>query len=125
MPAAIVARSINERGKYKAGNPDRPDKRALLPAANPNTGRIELSTFSIDGLEDNDIWALLRRQGNVYGRADLTREVIEQAGLSLDENNVPPRHVDIIGWNPDDFAERMKIASNLAKVLPAFRAPDL
>jgi len=88
---------------------------------------LKTSVFGIDGLIDKDIWAIgeavIAASGRtLHGRGDLNSTTVIDSGLSLDFNNTPHRHVDIVGWPPDELLQRqsaLKLADNcVLKLLP-------
>ena len=124
MAVEVVARTINERGKYRVGirgAPDTPHPRALQPYANEATGRLELSTFCVDGLDEPAKFALLALHGKVYGKTELAVALIEKFKLGIDPNWNPEKHVDIIGW-PLDFDERHALSQAMSTQLVATKA---
>jgi hypothetical protein len=69
-----------------------------------------LSVFRISGLHENDIWGIgenLRTQ-SLLGRADIKALAVFETGLSIDPDNTPPRHANIIGWPEDSSAIKLK-----------------
>lgn len=87
---------------------------AYLPAPDGTT-----SVFRVIGMDDKTIWALGERRvarprsRTLYGRAELRAGAVRSLGLSIDPNNVPPRHADIRDWPPSK-AERKSLAQQLA-----------
>ena|GEM_PF-4283542 len=85
-----------------------PDK--LLPAPNSaNNGILELSLFEVRKLDEEGIKQFLIRDGcptqKLFGWATLPLITFFEHGLDLDFNNIPPRHLNIIGWKEDDLVE--------------------
>ena len=86
---------------------------------------LELSTYNIDDLEDAEIWVLGDRvrteQGkdSLYGRADLMAERVYASGLRPVRDDVPPRHVVILGW-PEKALHKAK--AQLLAAASEFRA---
>jgi len=118
-----VTFGLNERGKYNA-KPLAPRKKALMPRH--IGGRWELSTFCIDGLQEEAIWALLSihfTQKPAIARSDFRRDdILNIQPLSLEPNWEPERHVDICGW-PEAEEARASLAQCLADIAKTSLAP--
>ena len=126
-PVEVVARTINEKGKYRFGQkgaPDRPRVQAFQVDVNESTERLELSTFCMDGLEEEDRWTLLRMHGDrrVFGRTEFGPAIIQEFNLTLDPDWDPERHVSVIGW-PENETMRQSLILKLCERLTAIRAP--
>lgn len=67
-------------------------------------GRLELSSFCIDELQDPSIWELLDKHLNkpAIGRSDLGLEGVSGVGLQADPDWDPERHVNLLGWPPEE-----------------------
>lgn len=94
---------------------------AFLPAMS-GAGRLELSVFRTDGLSEGEIWALAVRHvvplgRSLHGRGDLhARQVaLTHPPLSLDMDEAPPRHGNILDW-PTDIDEQLALAQELAEL---------
>lgn len=79
-----------------------------------------LSVFRIWGLSEQEVWEIGRDiadpQGKtLYGRGEVTAQTVTSAGLSIDPDNVPEDHANIVGW-PDDKPKQKLRAMQLAKV---------
>jgi hypothetical protein len=68
----------------------------------------------MDDLSETLRWSLLDLNSDkqVVGRADLSNTVVNSAGLALDPNWEPERHVNIVGW-PVDEVESTQAAQEL------------
>jgi hypothetical protein len=69
-----------------------------------------LSVFRTSGLEEHAIWILgesLRAQP-LKGRADITAAAVEETGLAVDADDIPPRHANVVGWPDDHSAIELK-----------------
>jgi hypothetical protein len=69
-----------------------------------------LSIFRISGLQEADIWKIgegLRRQ-QLHGRADIEAVVVNEIGLGIVADDIPPRHANIIGWPEEASAIKLK-----------------
>jgi hypothetical protein len=70
-----------------------------------------LSVFRVSGLLENEIWQLvdnLRTDQSLLGRADIKARSVNETGLAVEADDIPPRHANIIGWPDDDLAIRLK-----------------
>lgn len=108
-----IAVGANERGKV-SGKPPRIKTKHLKPKLT-DSGRWELSSFCVDGLAEDDRWALLAQhvKPKVYARAELLPADVHDATLSLDVDWVPERHVNIVGW-PEVEIEQVSLAQVLS-----------
>lgn len=76
----------------------------------------KLSCFVTTGLEPNEIWEIADRAITgrpVYGSADIGTREIHDEGLVVERDDVPPRHVNILGWPAEKDAQK-EIAQALA-----------
>ena len=96
-----MTRYLNSDSLYrKSDNTVKP--RAFEP--NSISNPPSLSVFRIHGLEDLDIWNIGRNVLNnsqnphLHGRADILVSVVQQQGLHINPDNIPPRHANIIDW---------------------------
>ena len=83
----------------------------------PPNGRTEISAFHTDGIVELDVWALGARavpDRTIRGRGDLQKTAISRVGLSVDYDNVPPRHLNIAGY-PTDKDQQVLKAQELAR----------
>lgn len=78
----------------------------------------QTSVFGVNGITDKEIWnigidvANIRKK-TLYGRGDLASDFITDIGLSLDIDNTPPKHANIVNW-PEDRVKRQQLALKLA-----------
>lgn len=93
---------------------------AFLPMLNKVSNRWETSIFQINDLTEEKIWELAeenitKKSGrSVYARADLfTLSITVDGELSVEADNNPPKHANIIGW-PEKKHERQHLANKLA-----------
>ena len=89
----------------------------VKPKAFKPNSKGETSVFVTSGLPENDIWNLgethLCGQNKVYGRADVTADVIlSLEKIKIDFNNDPEYHANLT-W-PDDKEEIQDLAQLLA-----------
>lgn len=73
---------------------------------------MRLSVFCVSGLSENAIWEIGENVGNqsdrkLLGRADIAALPVYDAGLSIDRNDIPFRHANIIGWPDEDSAIKL------------------
>lgn len=54
-----------------------------------------------------------RNAHELHGWAEITEASVEETGLRVDYNNIPPRHAHILDW-PEDSDKRMEIQQDLA-----------
>ena len=96
---------------------------ALMPSYNKDKGRLETSIHRTDGMRPDEIWALgyhyvenLAARRRIQARASGVASVVTGQGLQFDVNGDPyPRHVDIVGWPPDEKHQRMMKATEIAR----------
>src|SRR3546814_6661831 len=72
-------------------------------------GRLELSSFCVDGLDDSKRWVLLDEHSDkqpIPARAELSATAIDQAGLRQDPDWDPERHVNIVDWPSEEERQR-------------------
>jgi len=76
------------------------------------------SVFHILGLGDDLAGQLghdvVAGDRSLYGHAEVTRAQVDECGLSIDADNIPPRHGNIVGW-PEEKAEQRLFAQDLAE----------
>ena len=77
-------------------------------------GRWELSTFSVDGLDDASKWGLMDLHSDkpVVAKSELATSDVTVAGLLLAPDWDPERHVNLLGW-PDTEDGRKSMAQVL------------
>ena len=89
------------------------------------------SGFRVKGLEKSQVWVLGEKyflkpynetrlargysRKSLLGRADLTVAQIKVQGLSVEPDNIPPRHASITGW-PRAKSKYKLIAMQLAAI---------
>jgi hypothetical protein len=106
-PSARLARYILESSRISSG---KVNHRAFMPPPD-----LELSTYNIDGLGIEEIWTIGERvrmeqasDKTLYGRADLLAKAAYDAGLRPVRDDRPPRHVAIVGWQPDKAHQKAR-----------------
>lgn len=111
-------------GNQFAASTGRVKPPALMPHANPQTGRAETSIYRTDGLPAEAIWRLGYQfvENIVAGRRIRARgfaaaSIVTGQSLQFEANGVPhPRHADIIGW-PNAKDARLMLATEIANVM--------
>lgn len=105
----LLGIGLNERGKYNS----KPEAKLRYFLPRLHEGELELSTFALDGLEEEGVWALLDQHvgGNgkrALARAEITPVHVREAELQVDPNWEPERHVNIVGWPPEEPEQRSR-----------------
>lgn len=98
------------------------EKNIVKPTAFMPPPDLRLSVFRINELDENSIWAIaidnIMRNKNsetsLYGRAEILSSNVLSCNLSIDPDNTPPRHANIVGWPKEKDQQKMK-ALELAK----------
>jgi len=96
-------------------------KNAVKPKAFIPPTDLKLSVFRIDGLKPEEIWEIgqkhvidnMPKPKILHGRADIKVSKVQERDLSVDPDNEPIRHANIVGW-PEDLGRRHSIAQELA-----------
>lgn len=105
-----LARFLTQSNHFNRG------KSVVKQAAFNPPPSLRLSVFRIDGLNSKSVVQLSSKHilgKTLYGWAKLTEKNVQKNGLSLDLNEDPERHADIVGW-PEDKDRRKIIALELA-----------
>lgn len=129
---STVSFGLNEKNKYSTRPKEekpRPKSRALMPRR--YEGRLELSTFCIEGMADQDAWMFLDKMlvGDdtvepfppIPARVDIEVQLIHECELDIDANWQPERHVDVIGWPFEEEAQKSITQVMSAKTLATTR----
>lgn len=98
----IVAVGVNESGKLTK-QPLALKAKHFRPRAEPS-GRLALSTYCVDQLTEEQCWELLELHVRpaVVARSELETRVFSDAGLVVDPDWIPERHVNVVGWPVED-----------------------
>ena len=85
----------------------------------------ELSTFDVEGLTGTEVCKLgigiaKEREKRLHGWGEISCQQIGEAGLEIDRDNDPPRHVTIRGW-PQSREERKQRQLKLASLANALK----
>jgi len=118
QPSTPLARFILDRKHLRKTEP-RVRPKSFLPREDPGIGEMALSTFRVDGLQEEMIWEIGQNEiaskagRSLKGRCDLPTQVYTTCGLTADFDNQPLRHVNIVGW-PQEEEKRLAIAQELA-----------
>lgn len=105
---------INEwKSKVQKSSPPVAKIRVFQPRLEAS-GRLELSTFCVDELEDLDRWGILDAHGDkpVVARTELKTQDVVAAGLVADPDWNPERHVNLVDW-PHQEEARLAIQQKL------------
>lgn len=99
--------------------------RVKAPAFMPRPSDDELSVFRTHGLSNRDIYrtAPKRNQRSPRASGTLQAQQVIMLGLSINPNNVPPRHADICSW-PLAREDRKELAQDLANLAILHRNPQ-
>lgn len=103
--------------------PIHPAKGEVLASAFMPPKDLQLSTFHIDGLTEQDVWAIGEKNAAgplkkpLYGRGDIRGSNIP-GSLAAKLNDDPPRHVTVSGWPVEkerqkEMALKMALAATL------------
>jgi hypothetical protein len=94
------------------------NNRVKVSAFMPNRER-ELSVFRIQDLPEEQIWEIGQRyvsepqSKTLYARGDVLASVVTENNLTIDPDDHPPRHANVLGWPEDKSAQKL-IATELA-----------
>lgn len=89
-----------------------------MPCPNRDTGVFEASVYQVSALSEVEMWEIgkgvvIKSSKTLYGCAVISAGHIKEAGLSVLQDNNPPRHANIVGW-PDEKSEQKPLALRLA-----------
>ena len=119
-PISTLARFLTARGQFSS---ERVKEAAFLPRL--EDGVLVLSTFRIDGLSESEVHALGKKhRSEKYkgsGVFSATARPLAEGRIKLDPDNVPDRHVSVVGW-PEEKGEQKLIAQAMAAEC-ALRSP--
>lgn len=110
-PNEPITRYLAHRNQFSSVN-NRVKSNVFMPPHD-----LKLSVFRIHGLAIKDIWKIGKkaiRRRTLRGRADIRTLTVTTNGLSIDPDNKPRRHANVIGWPPEK-EEQKSIALELAK----------
>lgn len=105
---------LNEKNKIEK-SPPAAKSRNFKPRLDKSSGQLELSTFCIDELDNEQRWQLLDSVSDkppILGRAEIRKDRFVRAGLTADPDWNPARHVNIVGW-PKDEDDRLVVVQEL------------
>lgn len=99
-PAETLARFLYSKNHYRSSD-HTVRHAAFMP---PTTKR--LSVFRIYDLQENEVWRLgdALRAEPPLGRADIKILAVNETGLTVEADDIPLRHANIIGW-PNESSE--------------------
>ena len=103
-PTETLARFLFHKNQYRLSD-HTVRHTAFIPPENKR-----LSVFRIFSLFENETWALGDNLRSVpsLGRADLKIKGIAEAGLTIEADDIPARHANIIGWPAESSAIKLK-----------------
>jgi hypothetical protein len=102
---------------------------AVEPSFEATSGRWELSTFCVEGLDQAQVWQLLQSrtgaglQKPIFGRGDFTSARVRGAGLLVEADWEPERHCTIAGW-PDSPELRLQLQQDLSALMVVVQNPE-
>lgn len=124
----ILAFAITENSKMNGPrNALRPRTLRTSIVANPDTGRLELSTYCTDELSADEIWVILDRSVPIHSpaghpaRIDFDAKHLQTIDLLLDANWDPERHVDLYHWPQNENDHDAMIQLLVRKYRPMLR----
>lgn len=96
----------------------------MQPRREAETGAWALSTSRVDGLNDDEKRAFgaawvqthLGPQRSLKAHCELPVRAFEGQGLTVDFDNKPLRHVNVVGWS-DDVDARLAVAQELCALV--------
>ena len=98
------------------------DRMSVKPRAFKPTKGKQLSAAHTQSMTEKSIWQWadkhLKSESEIDKRADLKVKDIFSVGLKIAYDNIPPRHLNIIGWPPEKHKE-LKSRRDLAKLAKA------
>ena len=102
-----LARFLTSSKHFNAAQ-QRVTHNAFLPRAGAT------SVFRVGGLNDAGVRAIgkehivLKPERRIHGCGFLGEEQVTRSGLSLNVDDTPPRHANIVGWPPEKGARKLK-----------------
>ncbi len=114
LPGELLARYLLSRTQFSS------QKRVVKSSAFMPPPSGELSVFRTEGMDAEAVWELGERcvagpQGRtLWGRADVLAGDVGEVGLTVDADDDPPRHANIVGWPEEKDAQKM-LALELAE----------
>lgn len=123
-PGESFTRFICSKSQF-ARTTGRVKPQAIEPRFNATKGRYETSVHRTVGLTEGQTWALgyahvedVTENRVIKARGTGPFALVADGGLNTDVNGPPsPRHVDIVGWSPDDKDVRLMRATEIADKL--------
>lgn len=103
----VLARYIFSRSQYSSSN-QTVKYTAFIP---PPEKR--LSVFRISDLTEDEIFTIgdnigILRSKSCVGRADIRATAVVESALSIDADDIPLRHANIVGWPEEGSAIKLK-----------------
>ncbi|MCK4446472.1 MAG: hypothetical protein KAW56_05270 [Candidatus Marinimicrobia bacterium] len=103
-----IARFLTQKSHFSS------EKKIVKPTAFMPNKNGETSAFGLDELTNDEIIGLGREYIKTQsgsppkGRAELLTDKVLKTELKIDFNNVPPRHLNIIGWPEQKHNQKLK-----------------
>ena len=123
LRASLSADEPLARVLTSSGHFSRKNNRVKEPAFLPNA-KLKTSVYRTQGMSDPEMWALADEcvagptGKTCYGVGVVTVRDVSDNELSVDPDDEPPRHANIVGWpaadTADDKAKRKALALRLA-----------
>lgn len=103
-PTESLARFLYSKNHYRSL-----DHTVKHAAFMPPPNKL-LSVFRIFDLQENEVWRLgdTLRAEQPLGRADIKTLYVTETGLTVDADDIPPRHANIIGWSDESSETKLK-----------------
>lgn len=110
-----LARCLHQRDHFQ------PATYSVRPKAFEPPADLRLSVVRIYDLNTQEVWAYLQinvidkmpQRRSLYGIADIKVSAVQATGLTVDPDNIPPRHASIVGW-PQNKSEQKLLTQELA-----------
>jgi hypothetical protein len=115
-PDELLCRYLLSRSQFS------PQKKKVKSSAFLPPPDLRLSIFRVVGLTEDTIWEISEKEvvqkqstpKTLYGRAEVMATTVRETGLTIDPDNDPPRHANILGW-PEEKSEQKLIALELSE----------
>lgn len=94
-PGERISRFVRSRSQF-APEKQRVKRAAFMPSGEP----LQLSVFRTENLTEDEVWNLAQHLATPpRARGDIGASAITAIGLSIDADDHPPRHANILGWS--------------------------
>ena len=110
----LLARHALEKKSHYRPSDNTVKPKAFQPARDGATSTFKVTSLSHDEIKELGKIHVADPQGKtVFGWSEITVQDVIEVGLTLDPNNNPPGHVNIINW-PDTPDKQISIQQMLA-----------